>query len=133
LVSFICVGGGAAIAFVVLSATLVTLAPGIAPWLVNGACHVALVLPVYALHRRFSFHSSAPHRQALPRYVAVQALSVGLVALFSMLVYRLLLVEPVIAASLVTALTSGVSFILLKAWVFARRHPRAAVLPLAGL
>ena len=126
--AFLCVGGAGAVAFVALSSVLVSLVPQLEPWVLNAFCHLALVVPVYALHRRFSFRSDAPHWQALPRYAAVQLVSVLLVALFSWLVYRLLLVQPVLAASLVTALTSGVSFVLLKVWAFARVRPGSAAL-----
>lgn len=71
LIAFIGIGAAGAAAFVVLSTAMIWLDTGFADWMVNTACYASLILPVYLLHRRYSFASDAPHVQALPRYMAV--------------------------------------------------------------
>lgn len=121
LLCFILVGGSGALAFVVLSTLAIDIFAGMPKWLLSTACYVTLIGPVYLLHRRFSFQSAAPHRHALPRYVLVQLGAVVLTSIFSFIGYRLLSLEAPLAPLLVTMLTSGVSFAVLKLWAFT--HP----------
>ena len=127
LLAFIAVGAAGAAAFVVLSTTLIWLDTGMASWVTNAACYAALIVPVYALHRRYSFDSDAPHSQALPRYMAVQFMALLLAALFSFVVHGVLAVPTVFASILVIALTSGVNFMVLRSWAFARAQWGIAV------
>lgn len=118
LVSFVLVGGGAALAFACVSAAAVTLFAATPSWLVSALCYAGFILPVYLLHRRFSFASDAAHRQALPRYVAVQLCGIGLATLFSWLAYGVIGLPTLIAAGVVIALTSGINFVVLRRWAF---------------
>ena len=120
LIAFIVIGSGGAAAFVMLSTAMIWLDTGLADWVVNTACYASLIVPVYLLHRRYSFDSDAPHIQALPRYMAVQAMALVLAALFSFLVHGLLAMPTLPASMLVIALTSGVNFMVLRSWAFAR-------------
>ncbi|MEO5807806.1 GtrA family protein [Devosia sp.] len=120
LLLFVGIGAGAAFGFVVLSNLMLALPTGLANWLVSALCYAEFIVPVYLMHRRFSFDSSAPHYQALPRYVAVQAMALLLATAFSYLVYGMLVVPTLVASMLVIALTSGVNFIILRTWAFAR-------------
>jgi putative flippase GtrA len=122
LIAFIVIGAAGAAAFVVLSTAMIWLDTGVADWIVNAACYASLIVPVYALHRRYSFDSDAPHGQALPRYMAVQGMALLLAALFSFVVHGVLAVPTVFASMLVIALTSGVNFMVLRSWAFARSH-----------
>ncbi|MEP7240718.1 MAG: GtrA family protein [Devosia sp.] len=119
LLWFIAVGGGAALAFVVLSSVAIAALPASPRWIVASVCYAALVVPVYLLHRRFSFSSDAPHGRALPRYVAVQLCAIALASLFGYVAYGVLGLPTVAAALLVSGLTAGVNFIILRAWAFA--------------
>jgi putative flippase GtrA len=119
LIGFILVGGSGAVAFVVLSALTIGLRTGIPDWIMSALCWVALIGPVYLGHRIWSFRTGVPHRQALPRYIAVQVCGIILASIFSYLCYRVLGMSTVVAAILVTALTSGVNFAILRAWAFA--------------
>ncbi len=121
LQSFLLIGGGAALAYVAVSSLLVGLHLGLADWLVSALCYAAFIVPVYLAHRRLSFHADTPHSVALPRYVAVQAGAIGLATLFSYVAYRMLGVPSPAAGLIVIALTSGVNFLALKLWAFARR------------
>ena len=121
LVSFLLVGGLAALAFIGLSMLMIGLGTGIPDWIVSAGCYAALIGPVYLAHRRFSFRSDTPHRVALPRYVAVQLCALVLASLFSFILYDLLRVEAMFAAPIVVGLTSGVNFVVLKLWAFAHR------------
>lgn len=127
LVAFICIGGVGAAAFVVLSTAMIWLDTGIADWAVNTASYAALIVPVYLLHRRYSFVSDAPHIQALPRYMAVQAMALVLAALFSFVVHGVLAMPTVLASMVVITLTSGVNFVVLRSWAFARTQLGMAV------
>ena len=120
LIAFITIGAAGAAAFVVLSTVMIWLDTGVADWLVNAACYAALIVPVYTMHRRYSFDSDAPHSHALPRYMAVQGMALLLAALFSFVVHGLLAVPTVVASMIVIALTSGVNFMVLRSWAFAR-------------
>jgi putative flippase GtrA len=120
LLAFLFVGGSGALAFVVLSTILVEASWGPPKWLVSTLCYAVLIVPVYLLHRRFTFRSDAPHRQALPRYAGVQLMSLLLASIFSYIVYSLLGLPTPLAPVIVTGLTSGVSFTVLKFWAFAR-------------
>jgi putative flippase GtrA len=118
--SFAGIGAGAALAFIALSSGLVALDTSVPDWGVSALCYAAFVVPVYLLHRRFSFRSNAAHRVALPRYVAVQATAVVLATLFSWLAYGVFSLPSLVASMLVIALTSGLNFVVLRAWAFAR-------------
>ena len=118
MVAFVLIGAGAAVGFVVLSSAAVGLGTGLPDWIVSALCYAAFVLPVYLLHRRFTFVSDARHSSALPRYVAVQISGVTLASLFSFLAYTVLGFPALFASIAVTALTSGVNFAILKLWAF---------------
>ena len=125
LIAFLAVGGSGAVAFVALSSIVIGLDTGAPNWVASTLCYAALIFPVYLLHRRFSFRSEAPHTHALPRYVGVQLCALALASLFSYVTYHLLGLPTVWASLIVTGLTSGVSFTVLKLWAFA--HPGQAV------
>ena len=125
--NFIGIGAGGALAFVVLSTIMITLNPGAPEWVVNAACYASTILPVYLLHRRFSFGSDASHWQALPRYVAVQGMALMLAALFTFVIHGVLALPTVFASMLVIVLTSGVNYVVLRSWAFARGQIGATV------
>jgi putative flippase GtrA len=122
LIAFIGIGAAGAATFVVLSTALIWLGTGVADWIVNAACYAGLIVPIYLLHRRYSFDSDAPHGQALPRYMAVQGMALVLAALFSFVVHGVLDMPALPASILVITLTSGVNFMVLRSWAFARAH-----------
>ena len=127
LFAFLAVGGAGALGFVVLSTLMISLGTGYADWQVNTACYAATILPVYLLHRRYSFQSDASHLQALPRYMAVQGMALVLAALFSYVVHGVPGLPTVFASMLVIGLTSGVNFMVLRSWAFARQQWAIAV------
>ena len=117
--SFVLIGGGAAASFIVVSSVLVVLLPMVEAWIVSAACYAAYIVPVYLLHRRFTFASDVDHWQALPRYVAVQFMALLLATLFGYVFHGTLGLPSLPAAILVIALTSGVNYLVLKGWAFA--------------
>lgn len=127
MLAFLLIGGFGAAAFVMLSATMIWVDTGLAAWSVNAACYAVLIVPVYLLHRRYSFQSDASHWQALPRYMAVQGMAIVLAALFSYVVHGVLSLPTVFASMLVITLTSGVNFMVLRSWAFARSQWVVAV------
>lgn len=118
--NFVGIGVGGALTFVALSSTIIWLDTGIAAWIVNVACYAALIVPIYLLQRHFSFRSDASHWRALPRYVAVQGMALVLAALFSFIIHGVLDLPTVVASLLVIGLTSGLNFVVLRGWAFAR-------------
>lgn len=120
LVAFVAIGGAAAASFVLLTTILIWLDTGLADWVVNTLCYAAMIVPVYLLHRRYSFQSDASHWQALPRYMAVQGMALLLAALFSYVIHGVLALPTVFASMLVITLTSGVNFMVLRGWAFAQ-------------
>ena len=121
LLAFGMVGGSGAVAFVLLSTLTVSVGSGMPHWIMSTLCYAVLIGPVYLLHRRFSFRSEAPHRHALPRYVSVQVGALVLASLFSYVAYHVMALPTFWASVMVTGLTSGVSFMVLKFWAFT--HP----------
>lgn len=119
LFAFIGIGGSAALTFTLVSAAAVTAVQSLPAWLVSSICYAAFIVPVYLLHRRYSFRSDAAHRQALPRYVAVQLGNLVLATCFSWIVYNALGLPALGAAFIVTLLTAGISFVVLRSWAFA--------------
>jgi putative flippase GtrA len=124
VISFLLIGGGAALSYVLFSSLLVGLLPMVAAWQTSALCYAAFVVPVYLLHRRFTFASDAAHRQALPRYIVVQVLALMLASLFSFVFHGTLGLPSLPAALLVIALTSGVNYLILRGWAFAFARPR---------
>ena len=120
---FLAVGGGAALTLAAVTTVMISLRTGVPDWAMAALCYAAFIGPVYLLHRQLSFRSDAAHRQAFPRYLAVQLSAIALVSLFSFLCYSMLGGATMIGSLLVLGLTAGVNFAVLKLWAFAT-HPR---------
>jgi putative flippase GtrA len=119
LVAFVLVGGGGLVAYVLLTTALMAMVPAWPRWAIGAGCYAGLILPVYLMHRRFSFQSDARYQVALPRYVAVQTVAVGLAALFSWLFFSVFGVPSFFGSVLVIGLISAVNFVVLRLWAFA--------------
>ena len=119
LFAFVVIGGAAAVAYIGASAAAVATFDSLPAWLVSSLCYAGFIVPVYLLHRRFSFRSNAAHGRALPRYVAVQLTSLGLATLFSYVAYGVIGLPTLTAAIVVTVLTSGLNFLVSRHWAFA--------------
>lgn len=119
LFAFLLVGGAAAFAFVATSTAAVSAFDTLPAWLVSSLCYAGFIVPVYLLHRRYSFRSNVAHSRALPRYVAVQLASLGLATLFSFVAYGVVGLPTLAAAVVVITLTSGLNFLVLSRWAFA--------------
>jgi putative flippase GtrA len=119
LFAFMVIGGAAALSFVGISSAAVVLLKPVPAWIVSSLCYTAFIVPVYLMHRRFSFRSGAAHSRALPRYVLVQLCGLGLATLFSYIAYGVVGLPTLAAALVVIVLTSGVNFLVLRRWAFA--------------
>jgi putative flippase GtrA len=119
LFAFAIIGGAAALSFVGVSSAAVSLFKSVPAWLVSSLCYAAFIVPVYLMHRRFSFQSAAAHSRALPRYVLVQLCGLGLATLFSFIAYGVVGLPTLVAALVVIVLTSGINFLVLRRWAFA--------------
>jgi putative flippase GtrA len=121
LVFFALVGGSGAVAFVLISNFAIALGTPMPDWVVSSLTYAALILPVYAMHRKLSFQSEAPHRSALPKYIAVQVTGLCLASVFSYVFYAMFGLHSAFASVLVIGLTSGVNFFVLRLWAFATK------------
>ena len=119
---FFLISACAAAAFVVVSTALIRVLPMFESWLVSTFCYAAFIVPVYLLHRRFTFGSDASHGRALPRYVAVQMMALALASMFSFLLHGAFALPSLTAAILVIALTSGLNYLVLRVWAFKPEH-----------
>lgn len=119
LLAFAIIGGAAALSFVGVSSVAVALFTSVPAWLVSSLCYAAFIVPVYLMHRRYSFQSAAAHGRALPRYVLVQLCGLGLATLFSYVAYGVVGLPTLVAALVVIVLTSGINFLVLRRWAFA--------------
>ena len=119
LFAFAVIGGAAALSFVGVSTAAVALFKSVPAWLVSSLCYAAFIVPVYLMHRRYSFQSAAAHSRALPRYVLVQLCGLGLATLFSWVAYGVIGLPTLVAAFVVIVLTSGINFLVLRRWAFA--------------
>jgi putative flippase GtrA len=119
LFAFVVIGGAAALSFVGVSSAAVALFRTVPAWLVSSLCYAAFIVPVYLMHRRYSFRSAAAHSRALPRYVLVQLCGLGLATAFSYIAYGVIGLPTLAAALVVIVLTSGVNFLVLRRWAFA--------------
>jgi putative flippase GtrA len=127
VLNFIGIGAAGAAAFVLLSTLVMWIDPYAERWMINAACYAATILPVYLMHRRYSFDSDASHVQAFPRYLAVQAMALVLAAVFSFVINGVFSLPTFFASILVIGLTSGVNFLVLRSWAFARSRVGAAI------
>jgi putative flippase GtrA len=118
LVSFLAVGVGAALAFGMVSAFIISLNTGLPDWVASALAYIVLMSAAYGLHRKFSFRSQAPHAQAFPRYALAQTSGLALAALFSFVAYQLFGMHLAFASPIVLALTSVVNFVALRLWAF---------------
>lgn len=121
LFSFLLIGAGAVLGFVLLSGVALGLQTGLADWVTSALCYGLFILPAYFAHRRYAFTSQAPHWKAFPVYMAVQMSGIALAVLFSWLAYGVVALPTVPAALTVIVLTSGINFFLLRAWAFGRK------------
>ena len=119
LFAFMVIGGAAALGFVGVSTAAVAAFDAIPAWLVSSLCYAGFIVPVYLLHRRFSFQSAAAHSRALPRYVLVQLCGLALATAFSYLAYGVVGLPTLAAALVVIVLTAGINFLVLRRWAFA--------------
>jgi putative flippase GtrA len=120
-ISFLVYGGIAAAIYVGLTALIIELRTGVPDWIVSSLCYGALIFPVYYVHRRWSFRSTAPHGHALPRYVVVQLCGLALVATFSYVAFETLHLPGIAGATLVMLASALIKFVVLRFWAFATR------------
>ncbi|WP_417308238.1 methyltransferase domain-containing protein [Devosia sp.] len=118
LLAFLAVGGTATLLYVILTSAVIGLKTGVPDWLLGAVCYALFIVPTYLAQRRLSFRSDARHQVAFPRYAAVQAVSLVLVAVLSFVFYSILGIAPPLGALIVAGLAAGASFVLLQFWAF---------------
>ena len=119
--AFLLIAVAGVMGFVALTTLLVGQVSGFEHWVICSVSYVAVMLPVYILHRRFSYRTRDALREALPRYVAVQAMALLLVGLFGFITFEVISTPGVLAAILVISLAAAVNCVAIKLWASARR------------
>ena len=89
-------------------------------WISSGLAYVLMFSLTYAIHHRWTFHTTAAHRRSLPRYLMTQVLSLlltmsgihGFAGVFPD-------ASALSASAAATLIACGISFFLSSRWVFA--------------
>jgi putative flippase GtrA len=124
MLRFVCVGLGVAVFFMFLTYALVS--GGAPPFWASVSAYVICFAVAYLLQRFWTFEAKHPHREALPKYFALQAAC----AVFSGLVPQVAIdhfgATHLVAAGL-AALTAGVlSYVGSTLFVFPNAHRPSA-------
>lgn len=117
-VTFLLVGGGAALGYVAISSGIIALRTDVPDWIVASSCYAAMIVPVYLAHRRLSFRSGTAHGVALPRYVGVQAIGMTVASAISYVAFDVLSLPSLLASVLIIVLVSTANYLLLRLWAF---------------
>lgn len=89
------------------------------PSILSGiVAYAAAFVTAYLLQRNWTFQGGAPHRRALPRYFAVQALCAVLSGVAIHVLADTLNYPSGVAAFVATGFVGIVSFVLSSRWVF---------------
>lgn len=116
---FIIAGGFGMVLFFVLAYLFSIF--GLAPFTASTIAYAICFVTIYLIHRNWTFSTSVPHGQALPRYLVVQlfcALGSGLVAHLLVVVFGL---QPFAMSALTAVAASGISYFATSLWAFAER------------
>jgi putative flippase GtrA len=116
MLRFVCVGVGVAVFFMFLTYTLVS--GGAPPFWASVLAYVICFVMAYLLHTFWTFEAKHPHREALPKYLALQVSC----AVFSGLVPQVAIdhfgATHLVAAGLAALTASGLSFFGSTLFVF---------------
>ena len=120
---FVAVGVGGAI--VLFALTFAFHKAGAAPiWGYAAAYALAFVFS-YTLQRGWTFGAQHRHREAFPRYLALQVICAGVSALTGQALTSWTTLQPVVTSGICTILASALSFFGASFWVFSPRRMRA--------
>jgi putative flippase GtrA len=111
------VGGAATLAYMALawSGTVLLSLPGS---VASVLAYTLAALMSYAGHRRLTFRSSRPHREAAPRFIGVTALGYGIAFLLPLLLTDLIGAHPLIAIVLTCTAVPVLNALALSRLVF---------------
>ncbi len=116
---FFFVGVGSAMGYILI-ATALTHA-GVEPWLASGLTYFAFIPVAYALQRSYAFRSDTRHRDALPRYLLVQAAGQTLSVLLPYLLAPFESIPPFAVFVGVVITVGVVSYVAMSVWTFKAR------------
>jgi len=120
LLRFLAVGGFFSLLYSSL-ATLLALFGGADPAWASAIAYAVCVPPGYLAQRRLAFRATTPHRQAFPRYVALQAPLLGLAAGLSWLAVDVWGWNEALSFYAIGPTVAAVSFVAQRFWTFADR------------
>lgn len=121
IIKFGAIGGGSALCYVFLSNWALGNFSNLPKPVISALCYSVFIFPVYLLQHRFTFNNEAEHKNALPKYLMVQMLSLAFSFLFGAFALNFLKLPNFIGSVVVIVLTSLGSFVALKLWAF-RKH-----------
>ena len=117
-VRFLCVGGSAtALQYLLLVALVGPL--GLAPVVASSIAYATSTMYNYVASHAFTFRSSRAHHSALPRFVCMSALGLGLNAAVVWLSFDQLHLHYLVAQLLATVVTLGWNYLASLRWAFA--------------
>ncbi|TPL80199.1 GtrA family protein [Mesorhizobium sp. B2-3-14] len=118
---FMVVGIGAAGLFFALSWLLVSL--GVPPFAGSAVAYATAFVVAYRAQRGWTFGAEHDHKVAFPRYLALQAGCAAFAGLVSQVAVTRFGLSPVAMSALTTVVTSTISYLVSRLWVFpARGH-----------
>jgi len=130
LATFGMVGIAAALTHFAVAASLlrfVPAGPGTGPVLLANACGFVVAFFVsYHGQRRWTFRSSRPHGQSLPRYLAVSVTGLAINEAVVALVLRQFAVLPVVALAAGIGVAAVWTFAVSRSWVFSTAESAGA-------
>lgn len=117
--AYLSVGASAALTYVLLSSLLTHY--GVTPAVASVASYL-ICLPIgYLAQRTLTFKSDAPHRSALPRYMAAQLFGIVLAAILPDAMMARLDAPPPVAFAAVAGMIAVTNFLMLRFWAFSSR------------
>jgi len=115
---FVCVGGSATALQYLLLVVLVV-ETGWTPVIASSLAYAISTVFNYALSRSFTFRSHRAHASALPRFVLVSVIGIGINALVVWLSFNQLGLHYLLAQALATVMTLGWNYTAARNWAFA--------------
>src|SRR6185295_9560687 len=116
--SYLAIGGASALAYILVGIMLTGF--GLSPGLASVAGYLLVIFPAYFGQKILTFRSSAWHRIAFPKYLALQV--AGNIAGYFISEYLVRAGLPTwIAFGTVAVIVAGMNFFAMKYWTF-RAH-----------
>jgi len=119
LVRYIIAGFVFVVIFFVVSNILFQM--NILPWLSTFIANCVQIVVAYFVNRHFTFRSNVAHMKSIPRYAVRSLVNILLMQFFTFFLYNVMEFSYSITSAATVCITTFVSYLLAKFWVFPRR------------